>query len=310
MRPKLAALLLSCCSLLPGCNSHPRSPVIAVIQSTGGTEYWTRFADSARARAGRYGFALKWYAPQSAADYEVQAKLLNDAVQRHVDGIIIAPSHQLVLAEGVRRAYAEGIPVVVVHAPVAVQPTEFVTEIGCSDEVMGFMAAQRFTALHGARRILTVGASPTLQTTVQREDALRRALQRFSPEAHIVQSRYSLSDWARARQTTLDALQTDPAIDAIFATDEFTSHGVLSAARTLKAARPLTIIGVQNDGESNEALRSGLLSMAISCDSATEGQLAMDAMENALGKKPMEKLIQTEVLSFTKDSVGRAAGQR
>ena len=85
---------------------------------------------------------------------------------------------------------------------------------------------------------------------------------------------------------------------------------MLSAARTLGAARPLTIIGVQNDGESNEALRSGLLSMALSCDSATEGQLAMDAMENALHRKPMEKLIQTEVLSFTKDSLGRAVGQR
>ncbi len=303
----ITSLLVTASVCFAGCSTTPKAPVIAVIQSTGGTEYWNRFLTTARDRAGRYGFVLKWSAPQSPADYEVQAKLLNDAVQRHVDGIIIAPSHQLVLAEGVRRAYAEGIPVVVVDAPVAVQPTEYVTQIGCSDEAMGFLAAQHLSRLGGTERVLTVGSSPTLQTTVQREDALRRSLQRIAPGDRIVQSRYSLSDWARARQTTLDALEADPSVNAIFSTDEFSTHGVLSAARALEGRRKLSIIGVLNDGESGEALRSGLLSMSISCDSATEAQVAMDVMESALRKQPVEKLIQTEVLSFTKDSPGGVA---
>ena len=155
----MSPLFVAACAWFSGCSKTPKSPVITVIQSTGGTEYWNRFLTTARDRAGRYGFVLKWAAPQSPADYEVQAKLLNDAVQRHVDGIIIAPSHQLVLAEGVRRAYAEGIPVVVVDAPVAVQPSEYVTQIGCSDEAMGFLAAQRLTQLGGLERVLTVGSS-------------------------------------------------------------------------------------------------------------------------------------------------------
>lgn len=293
-----------------GCSSGPKPQVIAVIQSTGGTEYWNQFAAKARESADRYRFKLVWSAPQSPADYEVQAKLLNEAVQQHVDGIILAPSHQLVLAEGVRRAFAEHIPVVIVDAPVAVQPSEYVTSIGCSDEAIGFMAAQRLVVLGGDQNILTVGSSPTLQSTVEREDSLRRALQRFSPNAHIVASRYSLSDWARARQTTLDALAANPHINTIYSTDEFSTHGVLNATRSLTPTRPLTIIGVQHDAESDEALRSGRLSMAISCDSGTEAQLAMDAMHSALDGKPVEKLIQTEVLSFTRNTATDTTAQR
>ena len=273
-----------------------------MIQSTGGTEYWNQFIEGSKSRAARYGFTLKWFAPQSAADYGVQARLLNEAVQEHVDGIILAPSHQLVLAEGVRRAHQQGIPVVIVYAPIAVQPAEYVTSIGCSDEAIGFMAAQRFASLNTPLRILTVGSSPTLQSTIEREDSLRRALQRLAPNVHVTESRYSLSDWARARESTLDALRADPHINAIFATDEFSSHGALSALRSLDGKRRPVLIAMQNDGESKEALRTGLLSMSISCDSRTESELAMDAMQSALTKRPVEKLMETEVLSFTREA--------
>lgn len=295
MRFVLALACLPCAT----CSSRARAPIIAVIQSTGGTEYWNELAHGVRRRAGQYGFVLRWSAPQSPADYGVQARLLNDAVEQHVDGIVLAPSHQLVLAEGVRRAYARGIPVVVVDAPIGVQPSEFVTSIGCSDEAIGFMAAQHFASIGAPLRILTIGSSPTLQSTVQREESMRRALQRFASGVHVVESRYSLSDWARARQNTLDALEADPGINAIFATDEFSSHGVLAAMRSLPRSRPLTVIGVQHDGETQQALRAGLLSMSITCDAQTEGELAMDAMHNALTRRPVEKLIQTEILSFT-----------
>lgn len=303
MRKARAGSVLLLCMALGGCAPRRKSPVIAVIQSTSGTEYWTRFSDSARAAAGRYGFHLQWSAPESEADYGLQAKLLNDAVQRHVSGIILAPSHQLVLAEGVRRAYAEGIPVVIVHAPVAVQSNEYVTQIGCSDEAIGFRTAQRFLTTTERPRILVVSASPTLESAVQREESLRRALLRAGKQAEIAATRYSLSDWARARQVTIDALKSHPEINGIFATDEFSAHGVLSAVREVSRPRVLTIVGVQNDPEAQWALRSGYFSMSISCDSATEAQLAMQAMQSALQGQPVQKLIQTEVLAFSGKSV-------
>jgi len=298
-------------ALLLSCSRHGRIPVIAIIQSTGGTSFWNLFSQSVRDRAQHYGYTLKWSDPQSAAGYEVQAKLLNDAVQQHVDGIILAPSHQLVLAEGVRRAHAAGIPVVIVDSPIAVQPSEYVTMIGCSDEAIGFMAAQQFMQTMGANaRILVIGASPTLQTTAQREESLRRALARFDPGARIVASRYSLSDWARARRTTLDALSEKPEINAVFSSDDFSAHGVLNALRSVQATRNLTSVTVDNGGESLSAVRSGLLSAAIACDSSTIGRLAVDAMHDALGGYPVEKLIQTEALRITQANIDTPAAHR
>jgi ribose transport system substrate-binding protein len=292
------------CALSLSCSAQNRPPVISVIESTGGTSFWNLFSQNVRERAQRYGFFLKWSDPQSAADYEVQAKLLGEAVQQHVNGIILAPSHQLVLAAGVRRAYAAGIPVVIVDSPIAVQPSEYVTSIGCSDEAIGFMAAQQFAQASGANtRILVLGASPTLQTTAQREESLRRALARFNPGARIVASRYSLSDWARARQTTLDALAENPQINAVFSSDDFSAHGVLNALRSIEPSRHLISVTVDSGRESLDAVRSGLLNAAIACDASTIGRLAVDAMHDALEGRPVEKLIQTEALLITKANI-------
>jgi ribose transport system substrate-binding protein len=166
------------------------------------------------------------------------------------------------------------------------------------------MAAQQFATTLGANaRILVVGASPTLQATAQREESLRRALARFSPTARIVMSRYSLSDWARARRTTLEALAGHDEINAVFSSDDFSAHGVLNALRSVPASRRLTSITVDNGGESLDGVRSGLLSAAIACDSSTIGRLAVDAMHDALERHPVEKLIQTEALRVTKANI-------
>jgi ribose transport system substrate-binding protein len=305
----LLAMIL--CTSLLSCTHRNRSPVIAIIESTGGTSFWRLFSQNVSERAQHFGLVLNWSDPQSAAEYEVQAKLLSNAVQQHVNGIILAPSHQLVLAEGVRRAYAAGIPVVIVDSPIAVQPSEYVTSIGCSDEAIGFMAAQQFTQTIGSRaRILVVGASPTLQTTAQREESLRRALARFDPGARIVASRYSLSDWARARRTTLDALSEKTEINAVFSSDDFSTHGVLNALRSIPPSRHLTSVTVDNGAESVEGVRSGLLSAAIACDAGTIGRLAVEAMHDALEGRPVEKLIQTEAILITKKNIDTPAVHR
>lgn len=309
------ALALICCGL-SSCRKALHAPVVAVIQSTGGTAYWNSFSDTLRAQVGQYGFTLKWYAPQSAADYEVQAASLNDAIQKHVDGIILTPSHQLVLAEGVRRAHTEGIPVVIVDSPIAVPPSDYATAISCSNDVIGVRAAQYFVNHSASLHVLTVGASPTLESTAQREDSFKRGLQRESSlergVQHVswgsesMQARYSLSDWARARQVTLDALAADPTINAIFSSDEFSTHGVLSALRSRTGNSKPMLIGVQNDPEAEAALRSGLMRMAISCDSASEAKLALEAMQKALKHAPLEKLIQTDIVSYTKSDLHAA----
>lgn len=302
-RIALAFFLSALSVTLASCSRKPHVPVVAVIETTGGTAYWNTFADTVRAQGAARGFSLKWYAPQSAADYEVQAASLNDAIQKKVDGIILTPSHQLVLAEGVRRAHAEGIPVVIVDGSIAVPPTDYATSIACSNEAIGFMAAQGFAGRTDTLHILTVGSSPTLESTAQREASLKKALQRIRSNDDVVQARYSLSDWARSRQITLDALNADPNINAIFSSDDFTTHGVLTAVKSMKGNRSLAVIGVQNDPESQDAIRSGLMQMSISCDSASEARLAVDAMQRVLMHQPVEKLIQTEILSFTKANV-------
>lgn len=293
----------TCCSILMaaafigGCSGAKKQITIAVIERTGGTQYWSQFTRVVREEAERRDYSILWSMPPTPTSYDLQVQMLNAAIARKVDGIILAPSHQLVLADGVRRARAAGIPVVIVDSPIELPPSEYVSYIACSDDAIGYLAAQRISAVLGDRaKVLIIGSSPTLEGSTLREQSLERALKVFAPGSTVVSIRYSLSDWARARQATLDALEADPEINAIFASDEFSTHGVLTALKSLGARKPPVFIGVGEDVDDVNAVRSGIMTMAIIRDSSTMGHLAMTAISDALDHKPVEKIIQTHIV--------------
>src|SRR4051812_39336654 len=89
--------------LLAGCG-HKKPATIVVITPTGGLEYWENFDHSVRANAQAAGIRTELAAPQSVTDYTEQAQMVENAVARHVQGIIVSPAHQLVLASVLQKA--------------------------------------------------------------------------------------------------------------------------------------------------------------------------------------------------------------
>ena len=110
--------------LVAGCGPH-RPLTIMVITPTGGLEYWELFDHTVKANAASAGVRAEFAAPQSVTDYAEQAQMVENAVARHVQGIIVVPSHQLVLASVLQKAVKAHIPVVVVGTPIALSAKDF-----------------------------------------------------------------------------------------------------------------------------------------------------------------------------------------
>ncbi len=305
MRRAFSRCLGAAILLLTACGP-PRqgSRQIAVISLTGGQTYWVDYQHAVARVAAASGYSVTFAAPQSEMDYQAQADMVREAIGRHVGGIIIAPQHQLVLASVLRLAHQAGIPVVTAGTPIALAPSDYSASVQWDNAKMGVLAADRVIALlHGRGAVAVIGVSPTLEVTSDRERAFERELVLHSA-IRVATTKYGLSDWARSRQATLDALHEAPLghpIRAIFASDEFSTVGVLGALRGL-AHRPV-FVGVGQESDTKNALRRGDIDALIMTSPAALGEAAMGTMQAVMEHKPYRNL-QLENVSLLKKPGG------
>lgn len=282
MRKRIEGLalfaILLCVST--GCG-HRQPPTIMVITPTGGLEYWENFDRAVRANAAASGFRTELAAPQSVTDYTEQAQMVENAILRHVQGIIVSPAHQLVLTSVLQKAVNANIPVVVVGTPIALPAKDFAAFIGWNEAEAGRLAARRFIALLGGRgEVGVIGVSPTVEGSSLIEKAFADEIAR-APRVKLVSVKYGLSDWARGHQAVLDLLAEHPEIKGIFTTDEFSTHAAAYAFDGKTRKRPL-LIGVSDELNEIAGLSVGRTDALIVSDPRELGARAMQAMRAAL----------------------------
>lgn len=274
---------LACLALLLACAAcgHRQPPTVIIITPTGGMEYWDAFVRAARTSAESAGIRTEVAAPQSVASYTEQAQMVDNAIARHVQGILVAPAHQLVLASVLQKAVRDRIPVVIIGNPTALSAKDFSAFLGWDEEEAGRLAARRFVALLGGKgEVGVVGVSPTVEGSSLIEKAFAEEIAR-SPRIKLVGVKYGLSDWARSRQSALDLVAEHPNIKGIFTTDEFSTHAVGVAFDHERRNRPW-LIGVSDESFELNGLRDGHIDALVVSDPRELGTRAMHAMREAL----------------------------
>lgn len=265
---------------LCGCG-HKQPPTIMVITPTGGLEYWENFDHAVRVTAEAAGIHAELAAPQSETDYTEQAQMVQDAIARHVQGIIVAPAHQLVLASSLQQAEQAHIPVVVVGLPVVLSAKDFAAFVDWDEAEAGRLAARRLVALLGGKgKVGMIGVSPTVERSSLIEKAFADEIAR-TPGVKLVSVKYGLSDWARGHQAVLDLLAEYPDIRGIFTTDEFSTHAAAYAFSRGVRKRPV-LIGVSEELNELGELKAGHIDALVISDPMELGTRAMQAMQVAL----------------------------
>lgn len=298
-RRALALLALTWCL---GCGVK-KPPTIMVITPTGGLEFWEDFNHAVEANAKAAGIHTELAAPQSVTDYTEQVQMVETAIARRVQGIIVSPAHQLVLTSVLQKAVQAKIPVVIVGSPIALSVNDFSAFVGWDEAEAGRLAARRFvTLLHGTGEVGVVGVSPTVEGSSVIERAFTEEIAR-APRVKIVGVKYGLSDWARSRQAVLDLVAEHPNIKGIFTTDEFSTHAAAYAFDAGAHKRPL-LIGVSDEVQELNGLKAARTDALIISNPRELGVQAMQAMRAALaGSNASAYSTQLPVYIVDKDTM-------
>src|SRR5215510_10418113 len=131
----IAAMLLS-----TGC---PRSDqrIIGVVPKGASHIFWQTVHAGAIKAAGEIGCKVDWNAPPLEIDASRQIEIVDSMINRHVDGIVLAPVDKQALVAVVERAAAKGIPVAIFDS--AIDTEKIISYVATDNMEAGRMGARR-----------------------------------------------------------------------------------------------------------------------------------------------------------------------
>jgi len=206
------------------------------------------------------------------------------------------------------QAMSAGIKVVLVDTTLN-DPSGAVSQISSNNLASG---ADAFAAVKqlvpGGGQVLVVNTKPGISTTDERTSGFAAAA-KADPKFSYVGVQYDQDTASLAAQVTLAALQKNPNIVAIFATNLFSAEGAATGIRQAGKSGKVKIVGFDAEPDEITALQQGTVQALIAQQPYVIGTDAVEQALAALTGKPTTPKIGTKFTIITSANLSSAASQ-
>jgi ribose transport system substrate-binding protein len=297
----LPALLIVSCNK-PDSGSAARKPVIAVIPKGVSHFFWQTVKAGAEAAGKDLNVTIDWQGPASETDYARQLSIVEDAISRRVDGIVLAPSHGETMVPIVERAMKSGIPVTIFDSGINSQ--NYVSYVATDNYQGGLVAAERMAKrLNGKGRVAILGVKKGSVSTDEREDGFRQTIEKKYPDIKIVQHLYGEANMALSADRATDILTANPDLNGLFASNESSIVGAVRAARQKGLAGKLVLVGFDATSNLIEEVKAGAIDSLVLQNPFKMGYEGVKTIVDKLNKKEPPRRLDTGVSLLTKENV-------
>lgn len=273
------------CFALLSCRS-PVAPLVAVIPETTAQELWESEHAGADRAARALGWNVYWNGPSREDDIARQIQLLNNAIARRVDGIVISPDHSLALVSSIRVALARGIPTVIVGSPLEIPPGANLSFVINDDDAMGRLAAARLQSrLSNGGTVAVLGVYPGILSLVHRADSFEESLRKAVPGVRIVERHSTSFESAEAEQTAEETIRANPDLRAILTLDIVQTRAAYTALTATGSLGRIVIVGCDQDLDLVRQLRAGVIDALVAQNTSVMGYDAVQLIAQARSGK-------------------------
>ncbi len=295
----IAALLF----LVPACRRQSSGKrVIAVIPKGTSHFFWQSVHAGAEQAAKENGVEIMWKGPEHEIDYAAQINIVEDAINRRVDGIVLAPTHKDALVPIVERAGREGIPVAIFDSGIGTE--NYVSYVATNNVQGGAVAADRLaTRLGGKGKVAILGVKAGSVSTDQREQGFQDTIKQKYPGIEIVAFQYGEADRARSLDRATDILTAHPELNGFFASNESSTVGVVQALKQKGLGGKVILVGFDSSPNLIDDLKAGAIDSLVLQNPFKIGYESVKAMAAKLNGQTPPRLIDTGVALLTKDNL-------
>ncbi len=304
---KLKLVLMASAIALAGATGASAAE-IAVIVKTVNSTFWQNVQKGAEAAIGasKGGNTMTFQGPAAESAIADEVNMVENAVNRKVAGILLAPSDPDALVPAIKKAWEARIPVVIIDSMLSAGADKYYQAFLATDNrKAGELAAKALIDKVGTTGKIAVmsyvaGAGSEIGRVGGFNDYIKA-----NSKLQIVGPFYSQSQMATALNQTTDVLAANSDLVGIFGANEPTAIGMGRAIKQAGKAGKITAIGFDGNQDLQEFVKDGTLNATIVQGSYQMGEKGIDTLLKILAKDKVEKVIDTGVVVVTKDNIDK-----
>ncbi len=286
---------------------------IAVIVKTGNSSFWqnvqTGASDATKAlKKVTPKLSMTFLGPQSESNVNEEINIVENAIDRGVKAIVLAPSDTKALIPAIKKAKDAHIPVIIIDSLLEGDKANYVSFLATDNKAAGEAVAKDMIARLQAKGLSTgkiavesyvAGVGSEIGRVGGFKDYIA-ANSKFT----IVSTQYSNSDQVTALNQVTNTLASNPDLVGFFGANEPSAVGMGRAIAQAGLAGKLVAIGFDGNSVLANFVKDGTL-QAIAVQSAYNmgAKGVQAAYDVAIGKKKIAAYVDTGFLLVNKDNI-------
>jgi len=287
---------------------------IAVIPKGTTHEFWKSVHAGARQAAQELDVDIIWQGPMREDDRESQITVIENLINKGVDGIVLAPLDDTGLRMPVAQAKQAGIPVVIFDS--GLKSDDYISYVATDNYAGGRMAGQYMGQLLGGKgKVILLRYAEGSDSTMNRENGFLSAIAEFKDIDVVSANQFAgatMETAMRAAENMLSRFRTADggvSIDGLFCSNESTTMGALQAMGALDMLGKFKMVGFDSSGKMIDALHKGHLHGFVVQNPVNMGYLGVKTMVAHLKGQPVERRVDTGATLVTPDNIHEPAIQ-
>jgi len=280
---------------------------IAVIVKTTNSNFWQNVnKGAADAMKDVKGFTMTFQGPAAETNIADEVAMVENAVNRKVAGIVLAPSDPEALVPAVKKAWEAKIPVVILDSLLADTGKDYYKSFLATDnEKAGELCAKALIDKIGKEgKIAIMSYVAGVGSEIGRVGGFKKYIAANS-KLEIVGTYYSQAQMATALNQTTDVLAANPDLKGIFGANEPTAVGMGRALVQSGKAGKVAAIGFDGNVDLQNFVKDSTLAAIAVQGSYQMGDLGVKTVVDAINGKSVPKFVNTGVVMVTKENIDK-----
>ena len=257
-------------------NNDKKWSMIYIPKTEDGTnDFWTSLISGTRMAAQECNVSLEILAPEREQDVERQRELLEKAIEKNPDAILISPSSFDALDGLLEKAKKNKISVTFIDSYTEnnIQDLTVATDNLEAGKILGEYARN---LVNEDSKIAIVSHVKGVSTAVEREEGFMEGLGDYSK--NVVEVVYCDSLFDKATELTTELMEKYPDLEMIAGMNEYSSVGAARAVQKYDMENKIQVVGIDSSQEAVQLMEKGVFK-GIVVQKAFKHALKWDTLE-------------------------------
>lgn len=269
-----------------------------VIDDT--SDFWRVLIEGVQMAAKEYDVSLEFMAPQKEEEYQVQNSLIEEAIAKKPDAILLAAADYEKTYDSARLIKEAGIKLVIIDSGMKQEIADITV---ATDNVQAGIrvgaVAKKLLPKDG--KIGVISFVKNSKTAMDREEGLKIALSDDSNQ--IADIYYCDSNYDKAYEGTMEMLTQYPDISVMVGLNQYSAVGAARAIKDLNLSAKVKLVGIDSSMEQVQYLEEGIFEAIVVQKPFNIGYLGVEKALKLLKDEYVPKQLDSGCALITKDNM-------